>query len=188
MDWYNSFAALHRGLMKNFFAVFDYDPNPPLLSVLVGILRFIVVWPLLLTYLSYARMQRCSRKFRGCGPNYGVKNPTVWLVVGLCRLLIASVLAIRDMRAAGHFILALQAPSVLAIVLPYLIVLANVARTIGLSAAPFRPAPENNGWSGTGYAIVLTILCFAGFEGTATLVEKLRNPTSKYPSGDLCPR
>src|SRR5215467_8455355 len=33
----------------------------------------------------------------------------------------------------------------------------------------------NNGWSGIGYAIVFSILSFAGFEGAATLGEELRN-------------
>ena len=77
--------------------------------------------------------------------------------------------------------LALEAVSVLAIVLLCLVVLANVARTSGLCPAPFRPAPENNGWSGIGYAIVFSILSFAGFEGAATLGEELRNPLRNIP-------
>src|SRR5215831_2555163 len=40
---------------------------------------------------------------------------------------------------------------------------------------------ENNGWSGIGYAIVFSILSFAGFEGAATLGEELRNPLRNIP-------
>ena len=104
-------------------------------------LGFIAGWTLLLTYLSYA--SGCSAligNFVGvAAQNYGAKNPTIWLAVGLCGLLIATVLAFRDMRVAGRFMLALEAVSVLAIVLLCLVVLANVARTSGLCPAPFRP-------------------------------------------------
>ena len=146
-------------------------------------LGFIAGWTLLLTYLSYA--SGCSAligNFVGvAAQNYGAKNPTIWLAVGRCGLLIATVLAFRDMRVEGRFMLALEAVSVLAIVLLCLVVLANVARTSGLCPAPFRPAPENNGWSGIGYAIVFSILSFAGFEGAATLGEELRNPLRNIP-------
>jgi glycosyltransferase involved in cell wall biosynthesis len=43
VDWYHSFAALRRGLMKNFFAVFDYDPKLATLACVIQILVF--VWP-----------------------------------------------------------------------------------------------------------------------------------------------
>ncbi len=43
VDWYESFAELRRGLMKNFFSVFDYDPKLAILACLAQILVF--VWP-----------------------------------------------------------------------------------------------------------------------------------------------
>jgi glycosyltransferase involved in cell wall biosynthesis len=43
VDWYDSFAELRIGLMKNFFSVFDYDPR---LATLACVLQIIVfVWP-----------------------------------------------------------------------------------------------------------------------------------------------
>jgi hypothetical protein len=81
--------------------------------------------------------------------------------------------------------LALEMVSVLAIMLPCLIVLANVTRMNGLCGAPFSPAPQNNGWSGIGYGIVFNVLSFDGFEGAATLGEELRNPRRNIPMAIL---
>ena len=144
-------------------------------------LGFIAGWTLLLTYLSYA--SGCSAligNFVGvAAQNYGAKNPTA---VGLCGLLIATVLAFRDMRVAGRFMLALEAVSVLAIVLLCLVVLANVARTSGLCPAPFRPRRKQR--------LVRHRICnclqypfLRWFRRRCDLGRRATEPASQYPRG-----
>jgi glycosyltransferase involved in cell wall biosynthesis len=43
VKWYDSFAELRRGLMKNFFSVFQYDPKLAFLACMFQIVVF--VWP-----------------------------------------------------------------------------------------------------------------------------------------------
>jgi glycosyltransferase involved in cell wall biosynthesis len=43
VDWYDSFAELRSGLMKNFFSVFHYDPKLALLACVLQMIVF--VWP-----------------------------------------------------------------------------------------------------------------------------------------------
>jgi glycosyltransferase involved in cell wall biosynthesis len=43
VHWYDSFAELRSGLMKNFFAVFHYEPKSAILACMLQILIF--VWP-----------------------------------------------------------------------------------------------------------------------------------------------
>jgi amino acid transporter len=42
----------------------------------------------------------------------------------------------------------------------------------------FRPSKDFGGWSGLGFGMVFSILCFAGFEGAATLGEETRQPAA----------
>ncbi|HXT81965.1 MAG TPA: amino acid permease, partial [Acetobacteraceae bacterium] len=95
-------------------------------------------------------------------------------------ILVAMVLAYRDMRLAARLMLVLEVISVLAIVALGVIVLAAVKAKGALSMAPFAPDPAY-GWSGIGYAMVFAILSFAGFEAAATLGEETGDPRRAIP-------
>src|SRR6202167_5367103 len=45
----------------------------------------------------------------------------------------------------------------------------------------FRPSARFGGWTGLGYGMVYSILCYAGFEGAATLGEETINPRRNIP-------
>ena len=111
--------------------------------------------------------------------NYKVALPGLWVAVAVAATLIAAVFAYRNMRIATRLMLALEAVSVLAIIVLGVVVLA-AASPRGLSTAPFSPA-KGFGWSGIGYAMVFAVLSFAGFEGAATLGEEAEHPHTAIP-------
>jgi amino acid transporter len=144
---------------------------------------FVAGWTLLLTYLTYAAggAALIGNFLQAAAQNLGVQHNSLWFTVSLGGLLLASFCAYRDVILAGLLMLVLEAISVLAIIFLCVAVLTRVARTAGLSAAPFVPAPEFRDWSGIGYAMVFCVLSFAGFEGAATLGEETRDPRRNIP-------
>jgi amino acid transporter len=45
----------------------------------------------------------------------------------------------------------------------------------------WKPSPEFGGWTGLGFGMVFSFLCFAGFEGAACLGEETQHPRRNIP-------
>lgn len=143
---------------------------------------FIAGWALMLTYICYctATAVLAGNFIDAALANYGITIPGLWVLVSLATIAMATLLAYRDMRLAARLMLALEAASVLAIIVLGIIVLHKSA-AIGASRS-FSLAPDPaHGWSGVGYAMVFAVLSFAGFEGAATLGEETGNPNRAIP-------
>ncbi|WP_298215807.1 APC family permease [Acidocella sp.] len=143
---------------------------------------FLTGWALLLTYLTYGTGTAAlvGNFIDAALANYNIALPGLWIFDSVLAVVIAMVLAYRDMRLAARLMLVLEGLSVLAIVVLGIIVLKAVGAMGGLSAVPFTPDP-GYGWSGIGYGMVFAVLSFAGFEGAATLGEEARNPNLAIP-------
>jgi amino acid transporter len=143
---------------------------------------FAAGWALMLTYLTYgAGTAVLVGNFLDAAlANYRVAVPGLWIAASLLTILLAVLLAYRDMRLAARLMLALEAISILAIVALGVLVLHAVGKHGGLTAAPFVPGARF-GWSGVGYAMVFAVLSFAGFEGAATLGEETGDPNRAIP-------
>ena len=144
---------------------------------------FIAGWTLLLTYLGFATGFAAlvgsfsSAALKGLGIEIG----PMWIAVGLGSMLLAWWLAYRDMRLAGRLMLGLEAVAVAAIIGLCISILRQVHPSADEAAASFRPSTNFGGWSGLGFGMVFSILCFAGFEGAATLGEETVNPRRNIP-------
>jgi amino acid transporter len=101
----------------------------------------------------------------------GIHGKFVPFFVELAGALLATRLVCNDMQMATRVMLLLEAVSVIAI----LILSAQIMLHARLSFVPFELDPAF-GWSGLGRGIGFTILCFAGFEGAATLGEEAQHP------------
>jgi amino acid transporter len=143
---------------------------------------FVVGWALMLTYLVYGTGTSAlvGNFIDAALADYRIETHALWLGVAAVATLIAMRFAYRDMRLAARLMFALEAISVLAIIILGFIVLRARASGGGLSLAPFTPA-QGFGWSGIGYALVFAVLSFAGFEGAATLGEETGNPRRAIP-------
>ncbi|HUA77915.1 MAG TPA: APC family permease [Acetobacteraceae bacterium] len=143
---------------------------------------FVAGWALLLTYLVYGSGTAVlvGNFLDAALANGRIAIPTLWIWVSVAAVLVSMLFAYRNMRLAARLMLALEAISVLAIIVLGVIVLAAVGAKGGLSAAPLLPDPHF-GWSGVGYAMVFAVLSFAGFEGAATLGEETGDPHRAVP-------
>jgi amino acid transporter len=143
---------------------------------------FVAGWALMLTYLVYgAGTAVLVGNFLDAAlANYRIVVPGMWVAESIVAIVLAIMLAYRDMRLAARLMLGLEAISVFAIVALGVVVLEKVGTTTGLSAAPFVPQ-AGFGWSGVGYAMVFAVLSFAGFEGAATLGEETGDPNRAIP-------
>ncbi len=143
---------------------------------------FVTGWALLLTYLVYGSGTAVlvGNFIDAALENGKIEIPSLWVWVGIAAVLIAILFAYRNMRLAARLMLALEAVSVLAIIVLGVTVLAAVGAKGGLSAAPLMP-DAHFGWSGIGYAMVFAVLSFAGFEGAATLGEETGDPHRAVP-------
>lgn len=143
---------------------------------------FVAGWALMLTYLVYGAGTAVlvGNFIDAALANYRLAVPDLWVWESLAAILVAALLAYRNMRLAARLMLALEAVSVLAIIVLGVIVLAAVGTRAGLTAAPFVPQ-SGFGWSGIGYAMVFAVLSFAGFEGAATLGEETGDPNRAIP-------
>jgi amino acid transporter len=147
-------------------------------SVLGARCGFIAGWALLLAYVAgTAATTALVGNFGAAGLGHaGMEGHHLWLLVSALGGLLAAWLSWRDMRLATHLMLALEAVSILVI----LILAVVVVKQAPLSLLPFKPEP-NHGWAGVGYGLVFAVLSFAGFEGATTLGEETRDPGSSIP-------
>jgi amino acid transporter len=143
---------------------------------------FVAGWALMLTYLAFgAGTAVLAGNFIDTAvADYNVGTPHLWVPVSIVSIAGAIALAYQNMRLAARVMLVLETVSVVAIIVLGVIVLHAVAKTGGLSAAPFVPDPSS-GWSGVGYGMVFAVLSFAGFEGAATLGEETGDPNRSIP-------
>jgi amino acid transporter len=144
---------------------------------------FLAGWLLLLTYLTFcsATAAMVGRFADEVLENYGLALPGMWFVLAVAAVLLAMLFAYRDMRLATRLMLWLEGASVLAILVLGIIVLSTLGAAGKLSLAPFHPTASAAGWSGVGFALVYTVLSFAGFEGATTLGEETQDPHRDIP-------
>lgn len=135
---------------------------------------FVAGWTLLLTYLGFAAgfAALVSSFTIAALKGFGFEAGALWIIIGVASMLLAWWLAYRDMRLAGRLMLVLEAAAVIAIIGLCIGIVHQVQPSAAQTAASFRPAANFGGWSGLGYGMVFSILCFAGFEGAATLGEE----------------
>ena len=144
---------------------------------------FIAGWTLLLVYLGFATgFAGLIGSFVGAAlQGFGIDLGRYWIVVGAAAMLLAWWLAHRDMRLAGRLMLGLEAVAVIAIVALCVSILRQVHPSVEQSLQSFRPSGKFGGWTGLGFGMVFTFLCFGGFEGAATLGEETLNPRRAIP-------
>jgi amino acid transporter len=144
---------------------------------------FITGWTLLLTYVGFATGfaalvgNFANAALKGLGIDIG----WLWLAIGGVALVTAWWLAYRDMRLSGRLMLGLEVIAVIGILLLCVLILHQVHPTLEQTLTTFRPSSDFGGWSGLGFGMVFSILCFAGFEGAATLGEETINPRRNIP-------
>jgi amino acid transporter len=144
---------------------------------------FAAGWTLLLTYVGFATGFAALvgsftvAAFKGSM----IDGEHSWLVIGGTSILLAWYLAYRDMRLAGRLMLALEAAAVIGILVLWVSILRQAHPSPELAVAAWRPSAAFGGWSGLGFGMVFSILCFAGFEGAATLGEETINPRRNIP-------
>jgi amino acid transporter len=144
---------------------------------------FIAGWTLLLTYLGFATgFAALVGSFSSAAlKDLGIDTGSWWIAISGGSMLLAWWLAYRDMRLAGRLMLGLEGAAVLGIVLLCVLILQQVHPGSEPVMQHWRPAADFGGWSGLGFGMVFSILCFAGFEGAATLGEETVNPRRSIP-------
>jgi amino acid transporter len=127
---------------------------------------FVAGWTQLLAYLTYASGASAlvGNFLQAAAQNLGLDPASLWILCGAAPILAAIYCAYRDICIAAGLMLALEGLSVLAIVVVGRIIVAKVAPATGLPLASFTPSAEFNKWSGIGYALVFTVLSFAGLK------------------------
>ncbi len=136
----------------------------------------------------YRFRDRICRTGRAASPAAGLKGLLdrcrTWLMARhrhRCDDFIAWWLAYRDMKLSGWLMLALEAAAVIGILALCVCIVFRVHPTVTDVTESFRPSLKFGGWTGLGYGMVYSILCFAGFEGAATLGEETINPRRNIP-------
>jgi len=144
---------------------------------------FVAGWTLLLTYLGFATgFAALVGSFTGAAlKELGIDVGHWWIGIGLLSQLLAWWLAYRDMRLAGRLMLLLEAIAIIAILVLCIDILRQTHPTPAQVRSTFEPSAEFNGWPGLGFGMVFSVLCFAGFEGAATLGEETINPRRNIP-------
>jgi amino acid transporter len=144
---------------------------------------FIAGWTLLLTYLGFATgFAALVGSFTAAAlKDLGIATGALWIAIGGGALLLAWWLAYRDMRLASRLMLGLEAAAVVAIIALCISILRQVHPGAERSVSHWRPAADFGGWTGLGFGMVFSILCFGGFEGAATLGEETINPRRNIP-------
>jgi amino acid transporter len=144
---------------------------------------FIAGWTLLLTYIGFATgFAALVGSFTSAAlKGLGIDISWMWLAIASVALIIAWWLAYRDMRLSGRLMLAFEVVAVLGILLLCALILRQVHPTLEQTLTTLRPSKEYGSWSGLGFGMVFSILCFAGFEGAATLGEETVNPRRNIP-------
>jgi amino acid transporter len=144
---------------------------------------FVAGWTLLLTYLGFATgFAALVGSFTGAAlQGMTIQVGSLWIVISAVAMLLAWWLAYRDMKLSGWLMLGLEAAAVVGIIALCILILRRVHPGIEDVMTSFRPSANFGGWSGLGYGMVYSILCFAGFEGAATLGEETINPRRNIP-------
>jgi amino acid transporter len=144
---------------------------------------FVAGWTLLLTYIGFATgFAALVGSFTSAGlKGLGIDIHWLWLAIGSAAMVLAWWLAYRDMRLSGRLMLALEAIAVLGIIGLCVLILRQVHPSVEQTLTTLRPSADFGGWSGLGFGMVFSILCFAGFEGAATLGEETHNPRRNIP-------
>lgn len=144
---------------------------------------FIAGWTLLLTYFGFATgFAALVGSFTSAAlKDIGIDIGPLWILIGGGSMLVAWWLAYRDMRLAGRLMLGLEAVALIGIVLLCISILHQVHPEAERALSHWRPAADFGGWAGLGFGMVYSILCFAGFEGAATLGEETINPRRNIP-------
>lgn len=143
---------------------------------------FVAGWAMLLVYLTFGSgtIVLVGSFLDAAASNYGLHITGLSEIISIAALLLAIVLAFRDMKFATRLMLVLEGISVAAIIVLGIVILSQAAGQGRLTGTPFHPAP-GFGWSGIGYGMVFAVLSFAGFEGVATLAEESNNPRRNIP-------
>src|SRR5580692_4540716 len=144
---------------------------------------FIAGWTLLLTYLGFATgFAALVGSFTAAGlKGLSIDVGPGWIAIAIASMVIAWLLAYRDMKLSGWVMLGLEAAAVIGILALCICILLQVHPTAADVTASFRPSLKYGGWTGLGYGMVYSILCYAGFEGAATLGEETINPRRNIP-------
>jgi len=145
---------------------------------------FVAGWTMLLTYFGFGTgFAALVGSFTSAALKeaFGIDSTTLWLLIGGGGLLLAWWLAYRDMRLAGRLMLWLEGAAVIGILGLCIAILRQVHPGTAQTLETFRPAAGYGGWSGMGFGMVFSIMCFAGFEGAATLGEETVNPRRNIP-------
>ena len=145
---------------------------------------FVAGWTMLLTYFGFGTGFAAlvgSFSSAAIKQAFGIDNAALWLVIGGAALLLAWWLAYRDMRLAGRLMLWLEGAAVVGILGLCIAILRQVHPSTAQTLETFRPAAGFGGWSGMGFGMVFSVLCFAGFEGAATLGEETVHPRRNIP-------
>ncbi len=143
-------------------------------------------WAMLLGYLCYGMGlgMLVGIFLTAAIANFGPHADWAMLPTALAAIAGAAVLAWRDVKLAGRLMLAMEGLSIGGIVL----LAAKILITLPAhdwSAAPFLAQTAPHGWRSMGFAMVFSLLSFAGFEGAATLGEEARNPETTIPRAML---
>jgi amino acid transporter len=145
---------------------------------------FVAGWTMLLTYLGFATGFAAlvgSFSSAALKQAFGVDGPALWLGIGGGGMLVAWWLAYRDMRLAGRLMLWLEGAAVVGILGLCISILHQAHPGMAQTVETFRPSSSFGGWPGLGFGLVFGVLCFAGFEGAATLGEETVHPRRNIP-------
>ena len=144
---------------------------------------FIAGWTLLLTYLGFGTGfaalvgSFCAAALTGLGLDAGHG----WILIALASMLIGWWLVYRDMRLSGWLMLGLEGVAMVLILVLCGAILQRVHPGAAVTATTLRPSADFKGWTGLSYGMVYSVLCFAGFEGAATLGEETVHPRRNIP-------
>jgi amino acid transporter len=144
---------------------------------------FVAGWTLLLTYLGFATgFAALVGSFTSAVlQGFAIDIGSGWVAIGGGSMLLAWWLAHRDMRLSGWLMLVLEAAAVLGIIGLCIAILYQVHPAAEGIQSSFRPSAAFGGWTGMGFGMVFSILCYAGFEGAATLGEETHHPRRNIP-------
>jgi amino acid transporter len=143
-------------------------------------------WSMLLAYGCYAMGlgMLVGIFLTAAVANFGLHADWAMLPVALAAIAGSAVLAWRDVKLAGRLMLAMETLSIGGIVLLAAKILANLPLH-AWSPAPFLAQTAPHGWRSMGFAMVFSLLSFAGFEASATLGEEARAPERTIPRAML---
>jgi len=144
---------------------------------------FAAGWTMLLTYVGFATGFAALVGSFACAvlQTAGIATGSLWIVIGCASMVIAWWLTYRDMRVAGRLMLILEAAAIVGITVLCFDILRQVHPSSEEVLSTWKPSTEFGGWTGLGFGMVFSFLCFAGFEGAACLGEETQQPRRNIP-------